>query len=49
MRENKDSNEEQKYEILAQKEKEISDFMLKFEEEKDEYEKEIKDNQYVIA
>jgi len=40
---------EQKYEILYQKEKEINDFTEKFEQEKVEYEKEIKDNQFHIA
>lgn len=33
-----DENEQQKYEILYQKEKEINEFMEKFEEEKVDYE-----------
>jgi len=33
-----DGDEAQKYEILYQKEKEINDFMEKFEEEKTTYE-----------
>lgn len=36
-----DDNESQKYEILYQKEKEINDFMEKFEEEKVSYERDI--------
>ena len=36
-----DENESQKYEILYQKEREINDFMEKFEEDKTTYEKEI--------
>ena len=48
-RENKGANEEQKYEILAQKEKEINEFMEKFEVEKQECEKEISDHQTMIA
>ena len=38
----------QKYEILYQKEKEINEFTVKFEEEKAQYESEIADNQKVI-
>lgn len=39
LRENrKDNDDSQKYEILYQKEKEIADFMTKFEEEKTTYE-----------
>ena len=41
---NTQSGEEQKYEILYQKEKEINEFTAKFEEEKLEYEKEIKEH-----
>lgn len=36
-------NEEQKYEILYQKEKEINSFTEQFEQEKVTYEKEIKE------
>lgn len=39
-------NEEQKYEILYQKEKEINSFTEQFEQEKVTYEKEIKELQY---
>lgn len=49
MKEKNTSGEEQKYEILYQKEKEINDFTEKFEQEKVEYEKEIKDDQFMIA
>ena len=50
LRENrKDNDDSQKYEILYQKEKEISDFMQKFEEEKTTYEQQIKDHQEMIA
>lgn len=49
MKEKNTTGEEQKYEILYQKEKEINDFTEKFEQEKIEYEKEIKDDQYLIA
>ena len=44
-----DDNESQKYEILYQKEKEINDFMEKFEEEKVSYEKDINYHQKTIA
>lgn len=45
LRENrKDNDDSQKYEILYQKEKEIADFMTKFEEEKTTYEQQIKDH-----
>ena len=38
-------NEEmQKYEVLYQKEKEINDFVAKFDEEKNDYEKQISDS-----
>lgn len=44
-----DKNEDaQKYEILYQKEKEISDFTEKFEAEKTTYEQQIADNQHII-
>ena len=43
------SGEEQKYEILQQKEKEINDFTEEFENEKTQYEKEMKDDQHFIA
>lgn len=49
LKEKNTSNEEQKYEILYQKEKEINEFTEKFEIEKVEYEKEIKDSQHLIA
>jgi len=49
LKEKNTSGEEQKYEILYQKEKEINDFTEKFEQEKVEYEKEIKDDQFMIA
>ena len=49
LRDNKSSGDEQKYEILYQKEKEINEFTEKFEIEKAEYEKEIKDSQNLIA
>jgi hypothetical protein len=42
---NKQSGEEQKYEILYQKEKEINSFTEQFEQEKVQYEKEIKECQ----
>lgn len=41
--------DKEKYEILYQKEKEINDFTEKFEQEKQEHEKDIQENQYVIA
>ena len=44
-----DENEAQKYEILYQKEREINEFMEKFEEEKTTYEKEIGQHQTMIA
>jgi hypothetical protein len=44
LKEKNTSGEEQKYEILYQKEKEINDFTEKFEQEKVEYEKEIKED-----
>lgn len=43
------SGDEQKYEILYQKEKEINEFTEKFNQEKAEYEKEIKDGETLIA
>lgn len=46
---NTGTGEEQKYEILYQKEKEINEFTEKFEQEKVEYEKEIKESQHLIA
>ena len=44
LKEKNTTGEEQKYEILYQKEKEINDFQEKFELEKTDYEKEIVDN-----
>lgn len=44
----KDSDDQQKYEILYQKEKEINEFITKFEQEKTEYEESIRDSQRVI-
>jgi len=46
---NTQSGEEQKYEILYQKEKEINAFTEQFEQEKVQYEKEIKEHQELIA
>jgi hypothetical protein len=43
LKEKNTSGEEQKYEILYQKEKEINEFTEKFEIEKAQYDKEIKD------
>lgn len=44
----KESDEQQKYEILYQKEKEINEFITKFEQEKTECEESIRDSQRVI-
>ena len=44
----KDGDDMQKYEILYQKEKEINDFMEKFDEEKGSYEKQISESQKMI-
>jgi len=44
-----DGEEAQKYEILYQKEKEINDFMEKFEEEKVQYEGQIQKHQETIV
>ena len=41
--------DEQKYEILYQKEKEINEFTEQFEKEKVDHEKNIKENQEIIA
>lgn len=41
----RDESEQQKYEVLYQKEKEINDFVEKFEEEKNEYEGQINTHQ----
>lgn len=41
MKDKKEGDDSQKYEILYQKEKQINDFMTEFEEEKKEYETEI--------
>jgi len=49
LKEKNTQGEEQKYEILYQKEKEINEFTEKFEIERQEYEKEIKENQHLIA
>jgi intraflagellar transport protein 74 len=46
---NTQSGEEQKYEILYQKEKEINQFTEQFEVEKTQYEKEIKEHQILIS
>lgn len=46
---NTQSGDEQKYEILYQKEKEINAFSEQFEVDKVEYEKEIKEHQHIIA
>jgi intraflagellar transport protein 74 len=46
---NTQSGEEQKYEILYQKEKEINQFTEQFEVEKTQYEKEIKEHQALIS
>ena len=46
---NTQSGEEQKYEILYQKEKEINQFTEQFEVEKTQYEKEIKEHQTLIS
>lgn len=46
---NTQSGDEQKYEILYQKEKEINAFSEQFEVDKVEYEKEIKEHQHLIA
>jgi intraflagellar transport protein 74 len=45
----KDDGDTQKYEILYQKEKQINDFMVEFEEEKQGYEKEISIKTKIIA
>ena len=44
-----DDNDNQKYQILYQKEKEINEFMEKFEEEKVQYERDINTHQQTIA
>ena len=44
-----DGDEAQKYEILYQKEREINEFMERFEEEKTTYEREISETQGTIA
>ncbi len=44
-----EDGEAQKYEILYQKEREINEFMERFEEEKVDYEKQIGDHQTTIA
>ena len=46
---NTQSGEEQKYEILYQKEKEINQFTEQFEVEKKQYEKEINEHQILIS
>lgn len=48
MRDKKDGDDMQKYEILYQKEKQINDFMTEFEEEKGGYEREISQKTKVI-
>ena len=42
------NEDSQKYEILYQKEKEINEFTIKYEEEKAQYERDIADNQKII-
>ncbi len=42
------NEDSQKYEILYQKEKEINQFTVKYEEEKSQYERDIADNQKII-
>ena len=42
------NEDSQKYEILYQKEKEINDFTVKYEEEKTQYERDLADNQKII-
>ena len=49
MKQTNTSGDEQKYEILYAKEKEINEFQEKFEIEKAEYEREIKESQNLIA
>lgn len=44
-----DGDEAQKYEILYQKEREINEFMERFEEDKTTYEREIGEHQQIIA
>lgn len=39
------NEDSQKYEILYQKEKEINEFTVKYEEEKTQYERDLADNQ----
>ena len=46
---NEGGDDNAKFEILAQKEKEIQEFTSKYETEKDMYEGQIRDNQQVIA
>ena len=48
MRDKKDGDDMQKYEILYQKEKQINDFITSFEEEKTEYEIGIAKKQKII-
>ena len=42
------NEDSQKYEILYQKEKEINEFTVKYEEEKTQYERDLADNQKII-
>lgn len=44
MRDKKEGDDMQKYEILYQKEKEINDFVNKFDLDKENYEKQIEDS-----
>lgn len=44
MRDKKEGDDMQKYEILYQKEKEINDFVNKFDQDKQTYEKQIEDS-----
>lgn len=48
LKDKKDGDDMQKYEILYQKEKQINDFMTSFEEEKAEYEVDISKKQKII-
>ena len=48
MRDKKEGDDMQKYEILYQKEKEINDFVNKFDLDKQQYEKQIEDSQKMV-
>lgn len=49
LKDKKEGDDMQKYEILYQKEKQINDFMTSFEEEKSEYEVDISKKQKTIS